>query len=76
MNNKFRNKLALILIGSFLLIIAAIIILPYAKGLGDYEGWQDDMISTLDRVMSAFIGLIGIVIGYYFGSNSSNSSDN
>ncbi len=74
MEDKIRHVLALILILSFLGIIGYLIIYPYQNELQGLTGNDNVMIKYLDKTASLFTGIIGVIIGYYFGNKNNNNA--
>ncbi len=68
--NKMRHRLATILVIGFLLIIGIVIIYPLIAQLTGYPGNSEKWMSIIDKTASLFTGIIGVIIGYYFGSNN------
>ena len=68
MKDRIRHILALILIISFLAIISFLIIYPYKNELVGLTENDNVMIKYLDKTASLFTGIIGVIIGYYFGN--------
>lgn len=73
MENKTRRLIALLLIISFLVIISFLIIYPYTQNLEGLTENDDVMLKYLDKTASLFTGIIGVIIGYYFGNNNNVS---
>lgn len=74
MEDKIRHILALILIISFLGIIGFLIIYPYKNELVGLTDNDNVMIKYLDKTASLFTGIIGVIIGYYFGNKNNNNA--
>lgn len=74
MEDKIRHILALILIISFLGIIGFLIIYPYKNELVGLTDNDNVMIKYLDKTASLFTGIIGVIIGYYFGNRNNNNA--
>lgn len=70
-DNKMRNRLATILVLGFLLIIGVVIIYPLIAQLTGYNRNLETWITFIDKTASLFTGIIGVIIGYYFGNNKS-----
>ncbi|XMO86221.1 hypothetical protein AAFN75_15630 [Algibacter sp. AS12] len=66
-----RNRLATILVLGFLLIIGVVIIYPLIAQLTGYNRNLETWITFIDKTASLFTGIIGVIIGYYFGNNKS-----
>jgi len=66
-DNKTRSRIAIIMILSFVLIMGFVIIFPFISELADLSGNNEVIIRYLDKTASLFSGIIGIIIGYYFG---------
>jgi hypothetical protein len=66
MEEKTRRLIAITIIATFCLIASLLFIIPYALDLAGYT--QTDEIRTvyLDKLVSVFTGIIGVIIGYYF----------
>ncbi len=67
-----RHILAITIVSFFLLMIAFIFILPYIAGLKGTSGIDDLTYSFIEKFSSLFSGIIGIILGYYFGTNRSS----
>lgn len=65
-----RHRLATILIVGFLLIIGIVIIYPLIAQLTGYNDNLETWITFIDKTASLFTGIIGVIIGYYFGNNN------
>ncbi|GAA0875866.1 hypothetical protein GCM10009118_22750 [Wandonia haliotis] len=74
MEDKIRHILALILVVSFIGIIGFLIIYPYKNELIGLTDNDNVMIKYLDKTASLFTGIIGVIIGYYFGNKNNNVS--
>lgn len=72
--NKARNIIGIIVISFFMITSAIIAIYSYAN---DLKGIVDNQltINYLKEYFSIFSGLIGVIIGFYFGSKSNSKSD-
>jgi hypothetical protein len=61
-----RSILALIVVGTFMLITATLLIYPFVSkdpvSLGPYSDY-------FNKTASAYTGIVGVVIGYYFGNS-------
>lgn len=74
MENKTKHIIAILLICGFLIITSFLIIYPYKNELVGLTGNDDVMFKYLDKTASLFTGIIGVIIGYYFGNKG--KSDN
>ncbi|SEB80064.1 hypothetical protein SAMN04489761_1808 [Tenacibaculum sp. MAR_2009_124] len=70
MENKFRNKLAVITLVSCFSILAFIIIYPFVTTLDGHAATENILFKTLNSATSFFSGIIGVVIGYYFSNKN------
>lgn len=72
--NKARNIIGIIVISFFMITSAIIAIYSYAN---DLKGIVDNQltINYLKEYFSIFSGLIGVIIGFYFGSKSNSKSN-
>ncbi len=69
-DNKIRNFIALTVVITFLIIISFLTIYPY---MAELEGMVDTggtMLKFLEKTSSLFSGIIGVILGYYFGNTS------
>lgn len=75
--NKMRHLIATIVIIGFMLIIGIVIIYPLIAGLTGYGGENGNdenmkiWVTFIDKTASLFTGIVGVIIGYYFGNSSS-----
>jgi hypothetical protein len=61
---KVRAVLAIVVVGTFMIITAVMALFPlFAKSNVDVEGYADFFAKTA----SVYTGIVGVVIGYYFG---------
>ena len=67
-----RNLIAIMLVFTFLGLISFVTIFPYVGELKGIEGTDDIMMKYLEKTSALFTGIIGVVIGYYFGSKPKN----
>ena len=64
--NKVRTILALMVVGVFMLITAAMALFPlFAPDAVDASKYSDYFAKTA----SVYTGIVGVIIGYYFGRN-------
>ena len=61
MENKTTDKIALIIVISFITIYGIMALLPYIMGLPPHEYTEH-----MKEYESMYSGIIGIIIGYYF----------
>lgn len=72
MEEKTRRVIAIIITTSFCLITLLLIIIPYVFDLVGYSGVEEVRMEYLDKVISVFTGIIGVIIGYYFRGRIEN----
>ncbi len=72
MESKVRHIIAIVLVLAFIGVISFLIIYPYKSELAGFTGNDDVMLKYLDKTASLFTGIIGVIIGYYFGNRSQN----
>ena len=61
-----RALLALIVVAGSLLVCSALVVLPMVSGLQNAK----DFISAAKDFGALFSGIIGTIVGYYFGQSS------
>ncbi len=70
-HNNIRGLLSVIIIAIFMLVTASIMLHPLI--VGDLDEVQNKILAErLNMYLSGFTGIIGVILGYYFGKKSSN----
>lgn len=68
--DKVRAIIAFIIIGAFMVLTGLMALMPFISdsslGLNDYANF-------FAKIASAYTGIIGVIIGYYFGRSEKNS---
>ncbi len=65
--SKIRNILAIIIVVVMLLTLVFILIYPYIMDLSGRNGVNDTTFKVFDKATALFTGIIGVIIGFYFG---------
>ena len=64
-NDRIRNLLALLIVSGFVIGLAILaIVIPIMEGKS-----MDDAFRYIKDISSIFNGLIGMIVGYYFGKS-------
>ena len=68
-NNRVRAILSLIIVSFVMLVTAGIAVYTYAN---DLQGLVDEgkAFDHIQNYLSLFTGIIGVIIGFYFGKES------
>jgi hypothetical protein len=60
---QVRAVLAIGVVGVSLIVVACLAIHPLVSANVDYDHWTE----VFGKLVAPFTGLIGVIIGYYFG---------
>lgn len=70
---KVRAVLAIVVVGTFMTITAVMALFPlFARTNVDVQGYADFFAKTA----SVYTGIVGVVIGYYFGRSERTAEQN